>query len=77
MRLHELCHVMDGMLTRIVRREDRTIVLEYVRSGYDGDGNFVGRTKDQDVAIRCVDCPRQQCEDCPTRKVDCVDNETR
>lgn len=69
MRLHEICHMIDGFLTRLVREEDRTAVLEFVRSGYDSDGRFIGRTLEQDMAMRCSDCPNNQCDNCPERAV--------
>lgn len=69
-KAYEASHVIDGILTRQLSRECRVAVLEYVRAGYDGEsGEFLGRTRDQDVAIRCLDCGSQMCEHCEVREV--------
>lgn len=70
MRAYEVSHVIDGLLTRQLPRECRVAVLDYVRSGYDGEtGEFLGRTAEQEVAIRCCDCGSQMCEHCEVGEV--------
>ena len=70
MRAYEATHVIDGILTRQLSAEHRVEVLEYVRSGYDGEtGEFLGRTAEQEVAIRCCDCGSQMCEHCDVGEV--------
>jgi hypothetical protein len=65
MKAYEASHVIDGLLTRQLPREHRIAVLEFVRAGYDSEtGEFVGRTEDQELAIRCADCGSQMCEHC-------------
>lgn len=68
MRSYEAAHVIDAILTRQLPQDQRVAVLEYVRAGYDGEsGEFLGRTEDQEVAIRCADCGSQMCEHCLVR----------
>lgn len=65
MRAYEMAHVFDAMLTRQLPREHRIAVLEYARAGYHAEtGEFVGRTEQQEAAIRCLDCGSQMCEHC-------------
>lgn len=68
MRSYEAAHVIDGILTRQLPREHRVAVLEYVRAGYDTEsGEFLGRTGEQEIAIRCSDCRSNMCEHCGVR----------
>lgn len=69
MRLHDVCHAIDHLLQRIVTPEHRIDVLEFVRSGYEGEtGRFIGRSEDSDRAIRCTDCSDRRCKDCAVKQ---------
>jgi len=70
MRAFEAVHVIDHLLTRQLPREHRVAVLEIARAGYAGEtGEFVGRTEQQEAAIRCLDCGSPMCEHCELRDV--------
>jgi hypothetical protein len=68
MRCYEVAHVMDALLRRVeVMPENRILILDYVRSGYDESGNLIIRSGRSGKVLRCVDCPDkdEKCESCP------------
>ena len=69
MRCHEIVHTIDAMLRQIdVSTENRILILDHVRSGYDEDGNLIVRSEHSDKVVRCIDCPDKDtsfCDTCP------------
>ena len=68
MRCYEIAHMVNAMLRRVdVTTENRILILDYVRSGYDEDGNLIERSEHSDKVLRCVDCPDKDklCNTCP------------
>ena len=71
MRLHELAHrIAWDVLQQVPRPEHRLILLQYVLSGFNGDGQQIAHAPHQEQMLRCLDCPRQsdECKECEELK---------
>ena len=67
MRLHELAHrIAWDVSQQVTRPEHRVVLLQYVLSGFDGDGQRIVHAPHQEQMLRCLDCPRHPtgCETC-------------
>jgi len=67
MRLHELAHRLAwDVLQHVARPEHRVILLQYVLSGFNGDGQPIAHSPHQESWLRCLDCPKPavECETC-------------
>ena len=68
MRLHEVAHHINFLIIEHVPQEDRGLVLEYVESGFNQDGECIPHAEHQESMLRCLDCPNAPhgCDDCET-----------
>jgi hypothetical protein len=67
MRLHELAHRMEwDVAQQVPRPEHRVVLVQYVLSGFDANGDRIAHAPHQEQMLRCLDCPRpsSECETC-------------
>jgi hypothetical protein len=67
MRLHELAHrITWDVLQQVHRPEHRRVLLNYVLTGFDNEGQPIAHAPHQESWFRCLDCPRnsEECETC-------------
>ena len=55
MKLHELAHIIAGEVQLIVRKEHRLIVLAYLASGFDENGDRIEHAEHQRDMLRAID----------------------
>ena len=66
MRLHEIANRLTTDMVLCIPQEHRREFLNYLVSGFDGNGNPIAHSIGQINTLVCLDCPRssENCDDC-------------
>ena len=68
MTLNQVVHQFEALL-RGVSPERRLLVIDFVRSGYDGDGDAIEHERWQEDVLTCIDCQKQRSDCAACREI--------